>query len=69
MKVGDLVKPNYETNVMGIIVSEPNNLIGDPEDFESPESVVKVKWINWHTEPDEEWYACKFLEVISSANN
>ena len=68
MKIGDLVKPNYETNIMGIVVSEVNNLIGDPEDFSSPESVVRVKWLNWSPpEPDEEWYACNFLEVISES--
>ena len=70
MKIGDLVKPNYETNIMGIVVSEVKNLIGDFEDSTSTESVVRVKWLNWSPyDPNEEWYACNFLEVISSADS
>ena len=69
MKFGDLVKPNYETDVMGIVLSEPNNIVGDPEDgIVHYEPVVRVKWLNWSPyDPSEEWYACKFLEVISES--
>ena len=67
VKICDLVKPNYETNIMGIVVSEVNNLIGDPEDLAA--QVGCQGQMAQLVPVDQTKEVLATLEVISSANS
>lgn len=61
MQVGDLVKPNYETESKAIVIAGPEIPSGESA---ISEPCVLIHWIDTG---EQEWYVCHYLEVISSA--
>lgn len=69
MKVGDLVRPDWDSECShtGVVLSGPC-AVQDCDDLEDKVEVVMVGWMNDFGIYEEE-YACEFLRVVSSANN
>tara|TARA_A200000159_G_scaffold34182_1_gene30778 strand:- start:340 stop:534 length:195 start_codon:yes stop_codon:yes gene_type:complete len=62
MKIGDLVKPNYETDAVAIVLTTPAVVDGFGED-----EVVNLKWVGRWANQQEDYYSTRYLEVVSSA--
>jgi len=69
MKVGDLVRPDWDSECShtGVVLNGPY-AVQDCEDLEDKVEVVMVGWMGGSGIYEEE-YACEFLRVVSSANN
>ncbi len=63
MNIGDLVKPNYETDAVAIVLTTPAVVDGFGDD-----AVVTLKWLGRWTNQPEDYYSTRYLEVVSSAN-
>ena len=62
MKIGDLVKPNYKTDAVAIVLTTPAVVDGFGED-----AVVSLKWGGRWANQQEDYYSTRYLEVVSSA--
>lgn len=63
MRIGDLVKPNYETDAVAIVLTTPAVVDGFGDD-----AVVTLKWLGRWANQQEDYYSTRYLEVVSSAN-
>ena len=62
MKIGDLVKPNYETDAVAMVLTAPAVVKGQGDDM-----VVRLKWLGRWADQEEDYYSTRYLKVVSSA--
>ena len=70
MKVGDLVRPSWDSvgTMLGIITEGPFSLNPDDTSALDDTSVVIVRWQGWGKQDAEDSsYSCRYLKKVASA--